>query len=180
MAVPVEDTLAVGGKITAAWANADVRDAIDFLLDPPRVKAYQGTTPTTAATSGTAQLILWDTEQYDTDSMHSTSVNTSRLTIVTGGMYDIKTSLYCVANATGWRQIEVRKNSGGSAVGGTQLAQFRAATSPTSSAWVGGDLDEPLVAGDYIECFFTQTSGGSLASVVGQSFSWFSARWVAA
>lgn len=180
MALPSEDTLVVGGKITAAWANADVRDAVNTLLNLPRVKAYQGTTPTTAGTSGTAQLILWDTEQYDTDSMHSTSVNTSRITIATSGMYDIKTSLYWVANATGYRQIEIRKNSGGSAAGGTQIAQFRAATSPTSSAWVGGDVDEPLVAGDYLECFATQTSGGSLATVVGQSFSWISARLVAA
>lgn len=177
--VPSEDTLAVGGKVTAAWANADVRDAINYLLAPPRAFVYQGTTATTAGTSGTAAQVLWDSELFDTDSMHSTSVNTSRVTATTAGLYDVKTSCYWVANATGYRQIEIRKNSAGSAAGGTQIAQFRAATSPTSSAWVGGDVDVSLLAGDYLECFVTQTSGGSLATVVGQSFTWFSMRWVA-
>lgn len=177
--VPTTHTVAVGDKITAADENTYTRDAISFLLAPPRCFLYQGTTATTAGTSGTAALVLWDAELFDTDSMHSTSTNTSRLVINATGLYDVKTSCYWAANATGYRQIEVRKNSAGSSSGGTQIAQFRAATSPTSSAWVGGDVDVSLTSGDYLECFVTQTSGGSLATVVGQSFTWISARWVA-
>ena len=76
MAIPVEDTISVGGKITAAWANSDVRDAVNFLIAPPRVHAYASAAQTLA--SPTVTLITFDSEQYDTDTMHSTASNTGQ------------------------------------------------------------------------------------------------------
>ena len=40
MAVPSQGTVAVGDKITASLWNDDVRDAVNFLISPPRVKVY--------------------------------------------------------------------------------------------------------------------------------------------
>lgn len=180
MAVPSTHTVAVGDKQTAADENTYVRDAVGFYKEVPRVFVYQGTTGTTAGTSGTAALVLWDTEQYDTDTMHSTSTNTSRLVATTVGTYDVKVCVVWAANATGWRQVEIRKNAAGSSSGGTAIAQFRVPATATLAGLVFGSVDAPLAATDYLECFVTQTSGGSLATTVGQSFTWASMRWVAA
>ena len=177
--VPTTHTVAVGDFVTASDENTFVRDAMAFVIAPPRCKVYQGATGTTAGTSGTAALMLWDSEQYDTDSMHSTSTNTSRIAINTNGLYEIKVSVFWAANATGFRDVEVRKNSAGAVGSGTGLDKFRNPATATLGGWVGGSLEESLVAGDYIEFFALQTSGGSLATTVGLQFTWASIRWVA-
>ena len=177
--VPTTHTVAVGDKITAADENTYVRDAVAFLLSPPRLKAYQGTTATTAGTSGTAALILWDTESWDTDSMHSTSTNTSRLVVTTTGLYDVKVSVFWAANATGFRDVELRKNSAGAVGSGTGVGKWRATATPTLGGGVFGTVEVSLTAGDYLECFGLQTSGGSLATTLAEQFTWVSMRWVA-
>jgi hypothetical protein len=177
--VPTTHTVAVGDKITAADENTYVRDATAFQIAPPRLFVYQGTTGTTAGTSGTAALMLWDSEQWDTDSMHSTSTNTSRLNVVTSGLYDVKASVFWAANATGFRELEIRKNSAGAVGSGTGIFKFRVPATATLGGWVGGSGEVSLVAGDYLECFALQTSGGSLATTVGAQFTWCSMRWVA-
>lgn len=178
--LPGTHTVAVGDKITASDENTYVRDAVTFLSDVPRVSCYQGATGTTAGTSGTAALMLWDSEQYDTDSMHSTSTNTSRVTINTTGLYAVSVSVFWAANATGFRDVEIRKNAGGAVGSGTGLAKFRAAATATLGGWVGGTCYLPLVGGsDYIECFALQTSGGSLATTVGSQFTTWTVTWVA-
>ena len=176
--LPTTHTVAVGDKITAADENTYVRDATAFVIAPPRLFAYQGTTATTA-TSGTSALMSWDTEQWDTDSMHSTSSNTSLLVITTTGLYDVKVSVFWVANATGFREVEIRKNSAGAVGSGTGVAKFRCPATATLGGYVGGTVDVSLTAGDHLECFALQTSGSSLATTVGAQFTWVSARWVA-
>ena len=49
--------------------------------------------------------VTFDTERFDTDTIHSTSTNTSRLTINTGGKYLIGGAVTFTANATGQRQL---------------------------------------------------------------------------
>lgn len=183
MAVPTTHTVAVGDKATAADENTYVRDPIAFLINPPRCSIYQGTTGTTAGTSGVAALVLWDTESAsdgDTDTMHSTSTNTSRVVATTAGLYLVTTSIYFAANATGYREVMLRKNSAGSSSGGTLIDQFRMPATPTGSGYCGGGKRVRLAATDYVEAFVTQTSGGSLATVTGEAFSWLEAIWVAA
>ena len=69
--------------MTAARLNTEVRDALDFLLDPPRLWAYDASG--LALANATTTLITFDSEIYDTDTMHSTSTNTSRCTFTTAG-----------------------------------------------------------------------------------------------
>lgn len=183
MAVPTTHTVAVGDKHTASNENTYVRDPVAFFLNPPRCSIYQGTAGTTAGTSGTAALVLWDTESAsdgDTDTMHSTSTNTSRVVATTAGLYRVDVSIYFAANATGYREVQLRKNAAGNVASGTQIDQFRLAATPTGSGYCGGGKLVRLAATDYIEAFVTQTSGGSLATVTGEAFSWLTAIWVAA
>lgn len=185
MAVPSTHTVAVGDFVTASDENTYVRDPVSFFLNPPRCSVYQGTTGTTAGTSGVAALVLWDSESAsdgDTDSMHSTSSNTSRIVATTAGLYLVTVSIYFAANATGYREVKLRINSAGSSVGGTPVrgGQFRIPATATGSGYCGGATSVRLAATDYIEAFVTQTSGGSLATVVGEEFSRLAAQWVAA
>ncbi len=177
--VPTVLTVTVGMKNSVANYLTYVRDVVSFLINPPRVKVYQTTTATTAGTSGVGALVSWDAEEFDTDVMHDLVSNPSRMIAKTAGTYDVKVSIAFVANATGWRQVEIRKNSAGAVGSGTQIAQFRVPATATLSGDSFGSVEVALAANDYLECFVTQTSGGSLATTVGQSFTWASMRWVA-
>lgn len=178
--VPTTHTVAVGDFVTAADENTYVRDPQNFWLSRPRCSLYQGTTATTCAVSGTSYAMNWDTEDYDSDSMHSTSSNTSRIVLNTAGLYTISVSVYFAANATGIRTIDVRKNAAGSGAGGTQIKQFRAGATSASSGQVNGSCQETFAAGDYFELFAIQTSGASLATVTGRAFTFVQAIWEAA
>lgn len=107
--------------------------------------------------NNTSTLLTWDTEQFDTDGFHSTTTNTSRITIPSGknGKYNITFSVRWVANTTGRRRIVIRKN-GVDAFNGFEAGQSIDATSNT------GSLVMDLVATDYIELYALQTSGGNL------------------
>lgn len=175
--VPSESTAAVGGRIKASVWNTDVRDAVNFLLNPPTCRVYQGTTGTTLATA-TATLIPFDTESWDTDGCHSTSSNTSRLTAVTAGKYLVIAQISYAANATGQRYVTLRKNSAGSSSGGTLVDSLScdAAASGSTSVFLVTEV-WLSTAGDYLEVFGQQSSGGNLATNTGASATFASMTW---
>jgi hypothetical protein len=117
--------------------------------------------------------MLFDTEQYDSDGMHSTSSNTGRITATTAGLYSVRFNLAFAANATGIRTASLRKN-------GTEVTFARTPATSAGIAACGGAFDVYLAAGDYLELWGTQTSGGALASSAGASGTTMQARWVAA
>lgn len=178
--VPVPRTYVASENLTATILNGTtgIKGALDFLLSPPRCYVYQ-TAVTNMPTSGTAALMLFDTELYDTDTMHSTSTNTGRITANATGLYRVSGVIGFASNATGYRQVNVRKNAAGAAGGGTSIAVVRVAATPTIQAEVPFSVDVQLTAGDYIEVFATNTSGGALDSVAGQANTFVSAIWVA-
>lgn len=176
--VPNEDTIAVGTKIAASWGNSDVRDAINFLLNPPNVHVTN--TTGLSHTSGTVLLLTWDTEVADNDTMHSTVTNTSRLTATTAGLYAVVARASFASNATGIRTLDVRKNAAGAAAGGTRVG-FDSATAVGGSTVTSVNVadDVRLSAGDYLEAFGFQTSGGALALDASAGLTLFQLRWVA-
>jgi len=169
--VPTTDTVSVGEKITAANYNTYTRDAVAFLIAPPRTSVYQ--TATTTCTTGVATTILFDTETYDTDTMHSTSSNTGRITATTTGLYTVYAQVCMASNATGTRTLALVKN------GATTIANARLQSVIATNAYVDLEVDVQLTATDYVEVTMTQTSGGNLATVAGLGNTWFQARWVA-
>lgn len=85
MAYSAPRTWAAGEHPTAAQFNQDIRDNVSFLGNPPACRVYRSTVQSyTDATEGTQ---LFDTERYDTNTMHDTSTNTGRITIKTAGIY---------------------------------------------------------------------------------------------
>jgi hypothetical protein len=108
--------------------------------------------------NNTNTALTFNSENFDTDGYHSTTTNTSRLTIPTGknGYYLITANFVFALNATGNRDMFFAKN-------GTAL---RYAFSPiaSSATYTGMALTfiANLVATDYIELWVNQTSGGNL------------------
>lgn len=110
------------------------------------------------------------------------SSNNSRLGAQTGqtGLYSINASVTFPTNATGVRRIQVRKNAAGSATGGTLIGTTHLPTLTTSGAatTVMYSRDAYLTAGDYVEVFVLQNSGGSLTTTTAESYTSFSIHLV--
>jgi hypothetical protein len=109
--------------------------------------------------TATATAITFDTENIDTNGFHSTATNTSRITIPSGkdGKYLVTPQVRSEANSTGRRIAAIYKN--GSII---LLNQFEQVPSATGSVTIGNSFIISLVATDYLELYFTQTSGGNL------------------
>lgn len=105
--------------------------------------------------------VTFDTEDYDTTSFHSTTTNTSRFTIPSGqgGYYFISATLAWPDASAGSRQIKIFKN--GTQVSGAQYTV--AVNSASASTYTTSTTVLNLSAGDYIEAFGYQSSGGSLS-----------------
>ena len=61
-------------------------------------------------TTSSATALTFDTERYDTDTIHSTSVNTSRLTCITAGIYIISGQMEFASNTVGLREVFIQLN----------------------------------------------------------------------
>jgi hypothetical protein len=115
--------------------------------------------------NNTITAITWDAEYYDTDTLHSTSTNTSRFTVPSGkdGKWAIQASLFYNGSAAGERRIRVYKNGTFESdsrdyFDGPGATQFSIALSNVFD----------LVATDYLEIYAYQNTGGNLG-VVGSS-----------
>lgn len=173
--IPTPPTLVAGAVLTAAQLN-QMRDVMNFWATAPRVSAYQAVAQT-LTTSGTFYPIALDTEVFDVvqsgDSpMHDTSTNNSRLYCRTAGKYRIGAQCsFNQASSTGIRSVQVRLNAAGNPASGTQL--FVGNIQPLNGfATVAGGTPflYPLNAGDYIEMFGQQGSGGSLGTWPGLGY----------
>ena len=104
-------------------------------------------------------IILFDTEDYDTDAFHSTSSNTGRITIPTGkgGKY-LVTAQITVNSVGAATQGGIKKN--GSDLYYVYTAAV-AGTGQPSQPIISFAQQFSLVAGDYIEVFALQTTGAA-------------------
>lgn len=128
---------------------------IAFLANPPRCRVYNSAN-ISHATSGVAQALTFNSERYDTDTMHSTAVNTERITFTTGGTYDVFSHVAFAVNPTGYRQAYIRLNATTIIVADTRAAAPGEATHLTAATTYD------FSAGDYIEVYANQTSGAAL------------------
>ena len=169
--VPSPRTRAAAEIATAAHMNSEVRDAINFLIAPPRCHAYQNAAQT--LTTSTFTSVLLDTEEVDTDAIHSTVTNTSRFTIATAGRYRFIGQIDFASNASGYRIARLTKNGSGTAIANNYAISVGAAAMGVQV------VDEILcAAGDYIELQGWQNSGGNLALVAGAGGTFLHAVWV--
>lgn len=155
-------------------------DVDDKLFTPPSCRLYRNAA-VTALVSGTAYAISWDTEDWDSDGMHSTSVNPSRITAPIAGLYVITAQVYWNAGSTGYRQVEAKLNSDGTYASGTQFGQERRTPNSSGATMASLTAEVPMDAGDRVELWVTHTQGANLDLTTGAAkFCFVTARWVRA
>lgn len=120
--------------------------------------------------NATLTALTFDTETYDTDAMHSTTTNTSRITFTTSGPYIITANIGFTANATGFRTIKLRVNNSFD-IGYASQPAFASETN-TLNLTAQYNFNQ----GDFVEVIVYQNSGGNLDTVsTSQSMPTFSA-----
>lgn len=110
--------------------------------------------------TGTPTALTFNSESFDVDGLHSTSSNTSRITIPTGGGNGVWVFIAHVkfaANGTGGRQAYIAKN-GGAALGEVWVTPSATNAVTATLAFV----ESAPSAADYYEVVAFQTSGGAL------------------
>ena len=161
---------------TAALTGADLAPGAvtpSRISGVPSVRAFNSADeaiPTGAFTS-----LTLNSERFDATGMHRTDIDTSRITIATAGIYLVTGDVTWLTNATGARELNVRKN------GTTIVAR---AVQPAD---VGGNTSDQslttlvqLAAGDYVELVVRQNAGAPVSIAAASEFSpEFSAVWVA-
>jgi len=126
--------------------------------------------------NATDTILTFNSEAWDTDGYHSTSTNTSRITIPTGlgGKYLVTMNTLPALNGTGGRYLEIYKN-------GARLVNDIGVKGDASIyVNVGGTFVVNLVAGDYIEMLVYQDSGGALNFNKGSTTAPFTATYLGA
>lgn len=140
-----------------------------YEIRTPAVKVARESSLALSATANTFTAIAWTTKYFErnttTDSMHSTTTNTSRIKAPVDGIYQVN---YRVAGrwtagapGTSTWVTRVRKNGAGSAAGGTNVDEDWTTVSGTNFAYTGGAFTIALAAGDYLEWFSACTSSGT-------------------
>lgn len=110
-------------------------------------------------------VLVWDAEDYDTDTIHDNSTNNTRLTCKTAGKYAIEGCVRFAANATGYRQAYIQITRGGTVYypKSTTIMAITTAAIPTD---LSIDTQFDLQVNDYVELVVNQNSTGSL-NVIG-------------
>jgi len=111
---------------------------------------------TFSISNATNTALTFDSENFDTDGFHSTSSNTSRITIPSGkeGKYQI-TGALTWANAGGARRLDIFKN-------GTVYCRVQDFGDASNQTYQNISAVLNLGANDYVELFVFQNSGSSL------------------
>jgi hypothetical protein len=108
-------------------------------------------------TTGAAAALTFNSERYDDADYHSTSSNTSRLTIPQPGRYRVGASVVFASNATGYREIYLQASSGA-----TRIADMLIPAVSGNSTRLVVMTEWEFAASDYVEVYAFQNSGGNL------------------
>ncbi len=169
--VKLDRTLRTGrtdNRIPLLATGFDIEDAI---FSPT---ARAGKSAAQVISNNTSTQINFNTEKYDTDSMHDNSTNPSRITFNTAGKYLLTASVAFESNTTGRRAVWFRIN------GATAIEQDEPDTNGNDATWINVSSVFEFVKGDYAEVLVYQNSGGDLSvNRIADRTPIFTATWLA-
>lgn len=157
---------APSGNVSAlSWATAGGS------LSDVSCKIYDTTDQTVNA--GSTAAITFNSESYDTSSFHSTSTNTSRITVPSTGKYLVTGAISVGhANSSGYQTFLWIKKNGSGTKSTTEYGTMNVITTASSSYYtIPVNVILSLAASDYIEIMFENSSGGSSATLYGSYMS---------
>ena len=152
--------LAVGVNGETLIADSTASTGLKWAKSPNFVgcSLFKSGAGTQSIPSATLTVVTFDSEIFDTDGFHSTSTNTSRITIPTGlgGKYRFTLSMLWDGNSSGNRYLQLFKNGSGSKYGADLVS--------TAAAFIGYNYSFTVsaAAGDYFEMAVFQNTGGNL------------------
>ena len=142
--------------ITGTLTGADKDLVVGELkvIKTPSARVYNSADETITTSTPTA--VTFDSERWDTDSIHSVAANTSRLTCQTAGVYTIEGHISWASNATGIRQLFIKLNN----------SNYIAAQSDNpgvAATWpMTVSTQYQLAVGEYVELIVNHTKGDDL------------------
>lgn len=141
--------------------NTHIRDNENFLNSFHGCRVYKSATQTVSA--GVTDVVTFNSEDYDTDTLHDTVTNNSRITIPTGlagyWRFMFKADIDADAAANVQMHCQLRKNAAGLDTLGTQLDLWPQGGTTVNWSWFS-EWTGPLVVGDYVEAFFRAVTEG--------------------
>lgn len=165
-------TVVTATTITTAWGNS-VKAATDYLANPPACRVRHSANQSIA--TATDVILAFNTELFDTDVMHDTVTNNSRITLKTAGLYVVMASATFDVSAVGHRTLTLQKN------GATPIAETEVAPNPTAARGTGVVVSTiyKFAVNDYVEVRARQASGAGLnVLALGEYSPIFQAVWV--
>lgn len=160
-----------GNVAPASWGNS-VKAATDFLANPPACRVTNSAN--ISIVNNTETTLTFDTERFDTDSMHSTVTNTGRITCVTAGLYQISFSFRFPTQGVGMRYGIIWHSSAGALAGNSWAGANITIDNITSISTLW-----KMAVGEWVEARVYQSTGGPLnASKNSSDAPEFSAVWV--
>lgn len=138
------------------WVPGDVAAAGGGSADAPiGVSVYRSSA--LSLSSGAGVLVTFDSEYYDEADFHEGVTNPSRITAPEDGRYIVGYAVAFAANSSGYRGTWVKKNDTDNSFLGDFITNTGGIT-PRNGANAVMDLE----AGDYLELYAYQNSGGNL------------------
>jgi hypothetical protein len=107
--------------------------------------------------SGSLVALAFDTEDVDTEAIHDTATNSSRLTCVTAGLYHVHGQASWAASSGGQRTLLIRRGGTEYLAGDARMAVSVAGAATEQQA----DTQVRLTAGQYVELVAFQDSGAA-------------------
>jgi hypothetical protein len=123
-------------------------------LTVPACRVYHNANQSIA--DDTYTTLAFNSERFDTDTIHDTVTNNERLTCKTAGKYLIAVNLLFASNNTGGRTVALILN------GATNIGRQSCAADPAQETGVSVSTVYDLAVGDYITVMAYQSSGGAL------------------
>lgn len=142
------------------------------VTNPPACRVFHNAAQSIA--HNTATTLAFNSERYDTDTMHDNVTSNSRITIKTAGVYSLSTNIrWQSAAGNSTRLVRILLNNA-TTIAETQIDGATGAIEMIASC------DYKLAVSDFIETQVYQFQGGSLnIEAVGNLSPEFSASWVA-
>ena len=104
----------------------------------------------------TATALAFDSTVFDTDGMHDTITNNSRITIQSPGYYLIGANIVFAVSSVGFRDLRIRLN------GSINIANTKVVPPSTAATQMNINTLFKLNQGDYLEVQVQQNSGAAL------------------
>lgn len=103
--IPDPRTWNVGDLVAAADLNDEIRDMINWMVDPPRIKLGKSASQNNL-TDQTVTKLTWNTEAFKVDITHSAS--SGDITVQTAGYYLVIANVeFSAENSVGQRRVDI-------------------------------------------------------------------------